>query len=373
MKRFADVLSIGLSKWNVERQLLKPEALLGRSMESTAYGWRKWIGYLDKFILFPAILRRKTRELSVARQRGRCLVHICDHSNAVYANHTTGVPVVVTCHDLLAVRGAMGERTNCPASRTGVVLQRWILSGLKRADAIVSVSSATRSDVLRLVPGAEKKLTPVVLNALNYPYRVLSPSEAGDRLFPIKGLKPKTPYILHVGSNALRKNRPALLRIIALLKSQWNGVLVLAGEPLSVDLRELALGLGVLDKIVEVRKPADAVLEALYNRASVMVFPSTHEGFGWPLIEAQACGCPVICSDAGPFEEVVGDSAWRIRVEDEAAYAAAVLKLQEPAIRQEWVSRGIENAKRFEPRFMIDGYRAVYAEVMERYVSGSLR
>jgi glycosyltransferase involved in cell wall biosynthesis len=81
-----------------------------------------------------------------------------------------------------------------------------------------------------------------------------------------------------------------------------------------------------------------------------MVFPSTHEGFGWPLIEAQACGCPVICSDAGPFEEVVGNSAWRIPVEDEPDYAAAVLKLQESAIRHELVTKGMENAKRFEPQ-----------------------
>ena len=60
------------------------------------------------------------------------LVHICDHSNAMYARQIRGVPVVATCHDLLAVRGALGEQTDCPASLTGKLLQRWIISGLAR-------------------------------------------------------------------------------------------------------------------------------------------------------------------------------------------------------------------------------------------------
>jgi hypothetical protein len=72
---------------------------------------------------------------------------------------------------------------------------------------------------------------------MNYPYRVLAPGEAGERLSVVEGFNRETPYVLHVGSNALRKNRPALLRIMALLNAQWNGKLVLAGEPLSADLK----------------------------------------------------------------------------------------------------------------------------------------
>ena len=71
------------------------------------------------------------------------------------------------------------------------------------------------------------------------------------------------------------------------------------------------------ERVVEVVKPTDGELEALYNRATCLLFPSKFEGFGWPAVEAQVCGCPVLCSDAGSLGEVVGDSAFVRPVGDE--------------------------------------------------------
>src|SRR6267143_43568 len=115
MERFATMMLHGLAAAGVPVELIRPQPFFGRL--SSAGGFlAKWLAYIDKFLLFPLRLRRRL-------QAAPTLVHICDHSNAMYAKQVRGVPVVASCHDLLAVRGALGEQTDCPASPTGKWLQ----------------------------------------------------------------------------------------------------------------------------------------------------------------------------------------------------------------------------------------------------------
>ncbi len=171
----------------------------------------------------------------------------------MYARQIHGVPVVATCHDLLAVRGALGEQTDCPASLTGKLLQRWIVAGLRAATVVACVSEATLEDARRLVAprDGEPKLELISLG-LSYPYRRLPADEARARLERFSALAPDRPFVLHVGSNLRRKNREGILRIFARCKEDWNGLLVFAGEPLSDALRSLGQELDVLDRVVEV-------------------------------------------------------------------------------------------------------------------------
>ena len=111
-------------------------------------------------------------------------------------------------------------------------------------------------------------------------------------------------------------------------------MLVFAGEPLSDELRSLARQLGVSDRVVEVPDATSELLEALYNCATALLFPSTFEGFGWPIAEAHACGCPVICTDREPMTEVAGMPALIHDVEDEAGFAADLLRLTKPEERE---------------------------------------
>ena len=304
MQRFAIMLLQGLRAAGIPAEMIQPQPCLGRIQVAGSFV-AKWFGYIDKFLLFPWQLRRKL-SASVG------VVHICDHSNAMYGAHVRSQPVVVSCHDLLAVRGALGEPTDSPASLTGKVLQRWIVAGLEKADLIVCASQATLVDVQRLVPRVNgKPKLEVITLGLSYPYRKLPSEEARTRLAAASVINPDTPFVLHVGSNLRRKNREGVLRIFARCKEQWHGSLVFAGEPLAESGRSLGRQLGIADRIVDVPGPANELLEALYNCATAMLFPSTCEGFGWPIAEAHACGCPVVCTDRAPMIEVAGGAGLR--------------------------------------------------------------
>jgi glycosyltransferase involved in cell wall biosynthesis len=91
-----------------------------------------------------------------------------------------------------------------------------------------------------------------------------------------------------------------------------------------------------------------------------LLFPSTFEGFGWPIAEAHACGCPVLCTEREPMIEVAGTAGLFHPVEDEAGFAADLLRLTNPAERAPWSAKALENAKRFSAARMVAEYSKLY-------------
>ncbi len=355
MQRFSEMMLRELRALNVPVKLLRPSPWL-TDLWRTRFA-QKWAGYFDKFILFPLRLRRGAWGKA-------SVVHICDHSNAVYSQSFRDAPVVVTCHDLLAVRGALGEQTDCPASVTGKFLQRWIVSGLTRATAVVCVSQATAVDARRLLTTKGRApLITVIENGLNYDYQPLAEEETTMRLAPVQRLNLDRPFVLHVGSHLRRKNRAAVLRIFAKTKDDWDAQLVFAGDSIGRELSAEARTLGISHRIVEIVSPDSALLEALYNRAHALLFPSRFEGFGWPIAEAQACGCPVLTSKAAPMSEVGSDAALLREVEDENGFAEDLLRLREPGMRAKYRELSLQNATRFSARKMAERYLALYREL----------
>lgn len=354
MLRYADMMREGLLEAGHDVTLATPRQVLNASGRPAAGIW-KWVGYLDKFVLSSADLRRAERDADV--------VHVCDHSNAMYVPGTPRRPYVVTCHDLLAVRGALGEDTDCPASFAGRQLQRFILNGLRRANAVACVSRATLRDAQRLLVNYAGKLV-VTPNSLNYAYRMLPPEMTRERLGVVRDLHDGESYVLVVGSNLRRKNRETALRAVAHIAASWKGRIVFAGHPLNAELRSLAARLGVLERAVEVPNPSNELLEALYNGALALLFPSRHEGFGWPIIEAQACGCPVICSDVEPLPEVAGSGAVLCKPDDHAAFGRAALEMANNAEHRAGLSQaGLANASAYGRTQMIGRFVALYEQV----------
>lgn len=365
MLRFVQMLRNGMAARGIHAEVIDFDAVLGRWLPTWS-GIGKWLAYIDKYLLFPLKLRRRVRGLAADS-----VVHICDHSNAVYipAAASAGHRVLVTCHDLGAVRGALGEATDCPATATGKLLQSWIARSLGKADLIACVSTATFRDVARLIRRPDGTLpdSRVVLMGLNAPYRVLTAHEAEERLREIPGFDPQAPFVLNVGSSLRRKNRAGVLRIVAQAHAAWPGArVVFAGEALPAELDGLIEELGLEDRVTQVVGPSNELLEALYSRALALLFPSRFEGFGWPAIEAQACGCPVLCSDAGSLEEVVGQSGFVRAPGAESDFAAELVRLAyDPNARAGWVRRGWENIARFSTDAMIGHYADLYGELAE--------
>jgi glycosyltransferase involved in cell wall biosynthesis len=365
MLRFGAMLREGLAARGHEVATLAPEARWGGRRRGPA---EKWLRYLDKYVAFPRQLRRRVAHEA---RRGPLLVHVVDHSNAVYVPHARGardktnsVRWLVTCHDLLAVRGALGEDTDCPASALGRRLQAAILAGLARADAVACDSTSTRRDLERLAPEAGAQLRDVILLGLNQPLRPLARSAALARLAAVGGVPWNAPFLLHVGSNLKRKNRAAIVRVLARARATWPELrAVFAGEALDDDLRRIAREAGVAGEIFGAAGLSAAQLEAAYSLAHALVFPSKCEGFGWPVIEAQACGCPVICSDRTSLPEIAGDAAALHALEDESGMAESVLRLRAAEWRAEMTARGAANLSRFEGARMFEAYLALYRRV----------
>jgi len=352
MQIWANALLRELVSLGIDVRLIKPKPVFGR-IKPSKDGLGKWLGYIDRFLLFPWALRIAAAKADV--------VHLCDQASAMYCSMLNGKAAVVTCNDMLNVRGALGELPEIRVSRAGRYLQRWICSGLRRATRVACISQATFDDASRIL-GRHDHLR-VILDGLNYPFQRLDAGEADRRL---NGLIPlEKPFLLHVGSNLGRKNRDGILRIFARASTEADLQLVFAGEALNEGLVRLACELGVDGRIVQLVRPDVSILEALYNRALALVFPSRYEGFGWPPIEAQACGCPVVASDIPSLIESLGNSAIVRPLHDETGMVEAIRRLAvDSEYRERMRQAGFENVRaRFQISRMINEYISLYREL----------
>lgn len=357
MLRFAQLMERELVARGRMVRVVAPQPKLARLARPYRYsGWPKLLGYFDKFVLFPRTLRR------LARDESKPVFHIVDHANAVYLPDLPA-RVVVTCHDLLQIRAALGEIPQQTVGRSGQRYQRWILKHLARSPLTACVSWKTRRDLLRLTNLSPTRVT-VVPNGLNHEYRRVDAAVAWSRIAGLgtdsAPLAPDEKFLLNVGGGQWYKNRPGLLRIFHALRTRhgYAGRLVMVGKPLSAVDAALAAQLSLTSALVPAQDVSTSALEALYSAADGLVFPSWEEGFGWPLLEAQSCGCRVFTSERPPMTEVAGEAAVYF---DPAAPEAAAERIA-AALRDTPThnAAGLENARRFTTAAMIDGYCELY-------------
>lgn len=350
MQRFSELLYQGLKCAGHDVRLVRPPASLGR-IWSNEEGFSKWIGYIDRFLLYPALLRKQARWAD--------LVHICDQANAVYLPYLGRRPHVITCHDLLAIRAAIGDISESPTGFTGRVYQRWVLRNLSRAHLIVCVSQQTKKELVSVAAVRDTNVA-VVSNGLNYPYRPMKREQLKAHLHNLNFTRIQ-PFFLHVGGNQWYKNRIGVLRIFShlLRKSDYRDYhLIMVGKQWTKEMHQLIQELKLDARVHEFVDTSNDSLCALYTAAEALLFPSLQEGFGWPIVEAQACGCPVITTDLPPMNVISGDAG--IYIDPTNPEEAANIIVKGLRKRDQIVAKGLSQSAQYSSDTMISGYLRIY-------------
>lgn len=357
MERFAQMLKKGFLEHRIDAEIWRPASLFGKPFNSTISGIGKWFGYIDKWLLFPLILMQRRKKLKSQSLK----FHVCDHSNSPYLKYLPS-DTVITCHDVLAIRGAFGYKdAYCPASKMGKILQKWILSHLIKAENIAAVSNTTLMQLLQLSGRKELKAGwTVVHNSFNDNFYQMDVETIAE-IFKRSEIEIKKPFILHVGSSLPRKNRRLLPAMVSLLGDKWIGDIFFAGEDADPELLEDIQKFHLEERVKFIVKPSHEVLVALYNACEAFIFPSFSEGFGWPVIEAQACGAPVIASNIEPMPEVSGLAALHADPRNPETFAAAFFQLNDDDFYKQVVVNGLRNAENYKSEIMMEKYMVLHS------------
>lgn len=293
------------------------------------------------------------RIAAISRRHALDLVHYPNQLGGAFLSRR--IPRVATLHDLTPLSHPQHH------PRATVLGFRALLGrSVRRADRVIVPSEAVRADLVRELPGFDR-VTAVPLG-VDERFRPVAPSEDLRRRLDL----PER-FLLSVGVLEPRKNHAAMVRALAALHAAGERVsLVVVGRPgwRWVDPIE-ATGLAELRPWVRILRdlPTSDLVE-IYGAAAALVYPSFREGFGLPMLEAMACGCPVVASDRPALPEVAGDAALYASPDAPDEIAARVLEvLRHVAVRSRLVARGLERSARFTWERTADATVRVYAEV----------
>jgi len=293
--------------------------------------------FIGRFVHYPRLLRRLASQFD--------LFHIVDHSYAHLVHELPPGHAIVTCHDIDAFRCLL-EPGREPRSFAFRRMTHRILSGLQSAAPVTCDTAATRDDILRhqLIPA--ERLS-VVQNGVHPELSPFPDPSADDDIARMLGLRSGVRReLLHVGSTIPRKRIDVLLHVFADVRKHCPDLgLLRVGPPLTPHQQSLANALGVADYIDTLERLDTRQLAACYRRASLLLQPSESEGFGLPVVEAMACGTPVVASNIPALREVGGDVVSYCPVADLDSWSRSVrdsLTLDRAACRvraQQWASQ----------------------------------
>ncbi len=303
----------------------------------------------------PRLAWEQTRLPALAREHRLDLLHSPHYTMPL----RTPCRSVVTIHDLtFFLYPEMHEAYKRLFFRT--IIPR----SVQRADALIAPSESTRADLLRLLHPAPGKVWVIPYGVADR-LRPVAPADAIDRARRKWNLA--APFLLYVGNLEPRKNIPLLLRAFKRLVDRGRPhALVFAGSPgwqeRGIFRTVERLGLGERVRFLGYLPQED--LPVLYSAAQVFVYPSLYEGFGLPVLEAMACGVPVVTSNLSSMPQVAGDAALLIDPLSEQDLAEALDRLLgDAALCADLRRRGLERAALFTweraARATIEVYRSV--------------
>lgn len=268
---------------------------------------------LNRFYDYPRHVRRERQQFD--------LFHLCDHSYAQLAGGLPNGRMGVMCHDLDVFRSVL-EPVEEPRPWWFQQMTRKILAGFRRAAVVFYTTDHVRSQIEQYRLVDPERLVQAPLG--------IAPEFLQDRDLSAPALPEgiRGPYLLHVGSCIPRKRIDILLRVFAGVRAQRADVrLVKVGGPWTPAQQQLLGELGVADAITVLQGVSRETLAQLYRHAAVTLVPSDREGFGLPVIEALACGSPVLANEIPPLKEGGGQAAQYRTIEDLDGWIQDVIRL----------------------------------------------
>jgi glycosyltransferase involved in cell wall biosynthesis len=309
--------------------------------------------YLNRAFFYPLRARGQQGEIN----------HVIDHSYAHLLHLLDSHRTIVTCHDLVP----MVMRESFPKKSIGMRLWNWAFKGMVKAARIIADSESTKNDILRFSDYDPSNIK-VIWLGVSEEYAPVSDEEPLNEIRANFGI-PEGLVVLHVGHCAARKNIEGLIRALGMLRRKGlRAHFLQIGGNFSNEQSDLIRDVGMQDGVTQLSGISQNDLVRIYNLSDVLVLPSYYEGFGLPLIEAMACGTPVIAANKSSLPEVAGEAAVLIEPDDIEEMAEKIEQvLTDEALRGQLSERGIERARLFSwercARQTFDVYRDLYREL----------
>jgi glycosyltransferase involved in cell wall biosynthesis len=295
------------------------------------------------------------------------IFHVIDQceSHIVYGLAKANKPVVVTCHDLVQFiyPEILQDRSRLPA--LSLATWKYSVSGMEQADSVIAVSTNTANDVSQMLQIEPARIT-VVPNGINTEFRVLPPTAEVAEIRQQYTRSPDTFCLLNVGSTHLRKNISTVLQVLKTLKEKGLPIcLWRTGSEFTPAQKSFIQEHDLASEIYDLGNPDQTRLIQIYNAADALLAPSLYEGFGLTIVEAMACGTPVITSNVSSLPEVAADAAILVDPLNVDAIVAAVCQLyRDPSYYDRFVAKGLSRAKFFSWYKTAEQVAKVYENVL---------
>lgn len=356
MDVYADGLVTGLKTVRPEWEIIEARP---NSLDKKSSSWTDILSeYYKRSWHYPYTLTRQEADI----------FHVIDHSygHLVYWLKKTGKTVVVTCHDL--VNFIYPENLYAQARLPHVSMATWkfAVRSMKSADRIIGVSHNTVIDATRIL-NLEPDSIDVVPNAVDYQFRRLSRKQL-ESFRQQHNVSPGTIYLLNVGTVHLRKNILTILQVLKKLKERGLAIhLWKVGSDFTDEQKTFIQNYGLEKFITYLGQPDIHTLVQIYNAADVLLSPSLYEGFGMTVLEAMACGTPVITSNVSSLPEVAGDAAILVDPMDVKAIVEGICRLQnDSAYRKCLIDKELARVKLFTWRTTAEQIAKIYEKVVEQ-------
>lgn len=287
----------------------------------------------DDKLKYFTFSRRTFNLLKEALKNNSNCIHFTSHSLASYFDLFPFVrKKILTVHDIIP--HLLKEH------RGHYFLNILERKNINKADHIITISQNTKKDLMKYFKIPEEKIT-VIYNGIDH------------ELFYPKPERFDFPYILYVGTEEPRKNIEIILKVLYELKKEFKSLkLIKIGESGRILYRNKTLHLikelGLENDVIFTNFIKKDDLPYYYSSAIALIFPSLYEGFGLPVLEAMACGCPVITANTSSIPEVIGDVGIMLDPNDVDGFKNAMKEiLENQRLREDMIRNGIKRAKEF--------------------------